>query len=152
MEDPRASFAMLYTGGWKYQLTEDITWRLQTKFKGIREYEGKYYRLFRRDGHWYITAYAGCCWDGPTLFPDFEWIMFASLIHDILHWIIAKGCISERSNDAIDAELAGIIRIQPYRFAKIRAWYIEKATNTVDQKLGQVKKIHSIQVYSAIPV
>lgn len=144
------SFELLYTSGWKYQLVENITWRLRVKFKNITPYSGRYYRLFYFDGHWHITAYLSCCWDGPTNFPDFKWMMFASLIHDILHWLIAKGHISTRSNDAIDAELAGIVRIQPHRFANFRAWYIEKATNTVDQKLGQEKTIHRLEVYTGM--
>jgi len=135
-----------WTAGWKYQVATRITWRLRCDFKPLKIHTTPYYSLYNRDGQWYITVFVGCCWDGPTWFPDFKWTMLASLIHDVLHWLLAAGAISTSSNDLIDAELAGIIRMDTAPFAGFRAWYMERATNTVDQKAGQVKKIFTYEL------
>lgn len=137
----QTSVTLQWTSGWKYQVVEEITWELRCNFKPLMEHHTNYYELWHHDGRWFITIYAGCCWDGPTWFPDFVWMMLASLIHDVLHWLIAAGAISTNSNDLIDAELAGIVRMQKERLSGLRAWYIEKATNRVDQKAGEQKEI-----------
>ena len=133
-----------YTAGWKYQVVSDLTWKILTPMKFVKPTHNRYYRLWNDGVDWYITIYCGCCWDGPTWFPDFEWMMFASLIHDVLHWLIAQGCIDETDNDAIDAELACIIRVQKCRFVGLRSWYVERATNRVNQRAGEEKKVHEL--------
>ena len=131
-----------YTAGWKYQVVSDVTWRIRVPMRFVKPTQNRYYRLWNDGVSWYITAYAGCCWDGPTWFPDFEWMKLPSLIHDILHWLIAEGCIDERSNDAIDAELAGIIKLQRQLLSGFRAWYVERATNKVNEKSGGQKRVY----------
>lgn len=138
-----------YTDGWKYQLDKTVRFKLKNDFKITKEYKNQYYRISKTG---YVTIYRGCCWDGPTWFPDVKWMMVPSLIHDVLHWLIARGVIEESDNDLIDAELghwivkeaekvnATSLRLNIYKF---RAWYVRKATNLVDQKKGQLKKVYT---------
>lgn len=128
-----------YTKGWKYQLCDGIEIKLKTPIT-IKQYFGnRYYQAFP-DGT--LRILAGCCWDGPTWFPDFKWMMKPSLIHDVLHWLIANGTIPEEDNDLIDKELALWIKQgkgQSWLYS-FRAWYVKKATSLVDQSKGEVKK------------
>jgi hypothetical protein len=119
-----------------YQIKESIT---------IEDFiEGKYYRV-EPDGRVFI--HAGCTWDGPTSFPDFKWIMLPSLVHDILHDLIGRGIISVDANDLIDSELEyWISKGKGWNpLYKFRGWYVEKATNTVNQRLGISTKVHRVE-------
>jgi len=136
-----------YTSGWKYQTNRPLEWKLINDFNLSLPFTGRYYSLVKRGDSWYIKVHAGCCWDGPTWFPDFRWIMLASLIHDILHWMIAKGIIDVDCNDLIDKELSDIIRLDGGPMSWLRAWYVGRATNKVNQKLGEEKKIHRVSVF-----
>lgn len=130
-----------YTKGWKYQLEKDFRVKLHNNFEISEAYSCDYYSI-TPDG--WLTAYKGCCWDGPTWFPDFRWMMKPSLIHDCLHWLIAKGVIGEWANDLIDSELAYWIEKQKGNslLYKIRARYVKRATMKVDQKKGETKKVY----------
>lgn len=128
--------------GYKYQLTSPWRWKLRGNFTIVSDYRNQYYWISKERRE--IGAYVGCAWDGASGFPDFDWIMEASLGHDILHWLIEKGIIPESENDQIDAELAEIIRERgrsriPDWLLRFRAWYVQKATNLVDGKLGKSK-------------
>jgi len=128
----------------KGQLAAQAEWRLRGKFKGLKEYKGRYYSLIQKaDKKWYLKAYIGCAWDFATKFPDFKWVKEPSLWHDILSWLIEQGCISEGQNDLIDAEMAHVIRANAKWdwLGKLRAWYIEKGTNTYDSKAGNERKV-----------
>ena len=128
----------------KGQLAVQAEWLLRGKFTGLKAYKGRYYALIRKpDKKLFIRAYIGCAWNFANKFPDFKWVLEPSLWHDIMHWLIAKGCISEDQNDLIDAEMAHVIRANAKWdwLGKARAWYIEKATNTVDQKEGEKRKV-----------
>lgn len=94
----------------KHIVNEQWEWKLVGDFKPLYEYDGKWYALQKRDDGWYIVAKIGCAWDGATFFPDFKWIMQASLGHDILLWLIAKGVIAESKNDLVDDEIKHIIK------------------------------------------
>jgi len=137
-----------FKSGFKYQLENNWRWHLKEEFTIKRDFKNDYYGI-TRDG--WLYAYKGCAWDGATLFPDFDWIMEGSLGHDILHWLIEKGIIPELENDLIDKELEHIIKVRGKvpRFGgkwllNMRAWYVRKATNLVDQKYGVGKKIQTI--------
>ena len=147
-----------FKDGYKYQLECHWKWKLHHDFTIACDYENDYYGI-TTDG--WLHAFKGCAWDGATGFPDFDWIMEASLGHDILHWLIAKGIIPESENDLIDRELESIIRAYhrrrpetwwtrstdklQRRLAMFRGWYVRKATNLVDQKRGQEKPVRVIQ-------
>ena len=132
---------LFYTKGWKYQVDEDFEFQLHHNFGIKQTYDNGYYRV---DPSGLVKVYRGCCWDGATFFLDTKWMMKPSLIHDILHWLIAAGVIGEWANDLIDMELDHWIRKNKgwswlYRF---RGGYIRLATNQVNQKKGKVKKVH----------
>lgn len=132
-----------YTKGWKYQTDQTIGFKLHNKFT-IKPggYKNQYYSI-SEDG--VLVAYRGCCWDGATWFPDFEWMMIPSLIHDILHWLIAKGVIPESENDLIDKELVSWVAPNSNRLKVLAARrLIKRATNLVDQRVGQEKKVYEV--------
>lgn len=140
-----------YKSGYKYQLESNWKWKLQNDITVFTDYENDYYGI-TTDG--WLHAFKGCAWDGATGFPDFDWIMEASLGHDILHWLIAKGVIPESDNGLIDRELEAIIetrgrprflpRWMSRRLMQFRGWYVRKATHLVDQKAGDEKKVRQI--------
>lgn len=127
----------------KRQLTDDAVWYLHHSITILHDYDCPFYSINKAERK--ITAKAGCCWDGATMFPDFLWILEGSLWHDILHWLIAKGVIPEDENDLIDAELAHIIRVLGGSTARgrlsgfllsVRAQYVRIATGLANEKKG----------------
>tara|TARA_R110000772_G_scaffold217958_1_gene328554 strand:- start:548 stop:958 length:411 start_codon:yes stop_codon:yes gene_type:complete len=133
-----------YTKGWKYQLCDPVEIQLKTDIEITKYFGNGYYQAYSGGK---IRILAGCCWDGPTWFPDFKWMMKPSLIHDVLHWLIAQGVIPESDNDKIDAELALWIKEGKGKDSKLfnfRAWYVRKATNMVNQKAGDIKKRYQL--------
>lgn len=106
------STAIVYEDGLKYRLVAPVFYMLQEKYEFTGEFKHpqSYYQLLKDDtGRWWIIAHVGCCWDGPTKYWDYEWMMHPSLIHDILHWLIGWGVLSEEHNDTIDRELELLI-------------------------------------------
>ena len=141
-----------YKSGYKYQLESTVRWKLVNKFTIKKEFKSRYYSLRKIDGAWWLIIHAQAAWDGATMYPDCKWLMPASLIHDYLHHVIAKGIIPESQNDLIDAELAEVIKVTHYKkswFDKImdrfRPWYVEKATNLVNEKVNPGKPVHTIE-------
>jgi hypothetical protein len=132
-----------YTSGWKYQVAKSFSVQLHNGFRIKKDFNCRYYSVTKTG---LLTAHAGCCWDGPTWFPDFKWMYIPSLIHDILHWLIAKGIIGMWANDLIDVELDYWIQQNKgwNRLYRFRGGYIRWATNRVDQKLGQEKEVHIV--------
>jgi len=140
-----------YQAGIKYLVARQWEWKLKGDFHPKSTFWCSWYALSRRADGWYLVAHEGCGWDGATWFPDFGWIMQASLGHDILHWLIARGIIPESENDLIDAELAAIVKerakapkIGGETLLRLRAWYAEKGTNLVNQKLSSVHKVYIV--------
>lgn len=108
----------------------------------VQEFRNEFYALELRGDGWWEVAYRGCAWDFATKFPDFKWIKEPSLWHDIHHWLIAKGCISLDANDVIDEVLGHDCAAKSWPIlAPIRAYYIRKGTNTVDQVLGEQRMV-----------
>lgn len=108
-------------------------WKLTQDYEITQEFHGRYYSLVNRLGDWWIIAHVDCMWDFATWFPDFKWIIEASLGHDIAHWLIKRGIISERNNDTIDKEMAEIARVRG-KANKFQCWLLIKGTNLVNQK------------------
>jgi hypothetical protein len=139
--------------GIKYQLFEDAKYDLQ--LQGIlitSSYEGKFYGIDKEQR--VLWAKAGFAWDGASCFPDFNWILEASLWHDVLHLLIAQGVIPTSENNKIDEELARAIRLlgggeSDGRIAdillKIRAGYVQRATNLVHQKITQARPVYELR-------
>lgn len=100
------------TTGFKYQLNQRVEWKILTPgITILQDYEDPngYYSV-TTDGT--IVGEIGCGYDGPTKFPDVDWMMLPSLVHDILHWLIDIGIIPESCNHLIDEELGAIIAVQ----------------------------------------
>lgn len=134
----------------KWQVTDNhFIYELQYEYGITEEFHHPlgYYSVMKNSrGKWCVIAYIGCTWDGATKYPDFLWMMFPSLVHDILHWLIKRGVIHVRYNDVIDLELEQMIIHggQPIPWyqggnsntvRRIRAKLILRATNTADEKL-----------------
>jgi hypothetical protein len=139
--------------GIKYQLFEDTKYDLQLQGIAITEsYDGKFYGVDKDQR--VLWAKAGFAWDGATSFPDFNWILEASLWHDVLHLLIAQGGIPTSENNKIDEELARAIRLlggheSDGRVAdimlKLRSGYVRRATNLVHQKVVQARPVYELK-------
>lgn len=140
---------IVYNEGFsKYQVQQPWRWQLQARVTILKNFDNGY--------HWATTdgiigAYVGCGWDGATGFPDYDWIMEASLGHDILHWLIADGVIPESQNNRIDQELENIIlarapipRFGGMTLLKYHARKVRRATNLVSEKRHQRKPLKII--------
>jgi hypothetical protein len=77
--------------------------------------------------------------------PDHDFMMAPSLVHDILHWLIARGVISPELNDTIDRELEWAInyfKVSPPKWQggnllkRWRAKWIRRATHTCHEMPG----------------
>lgn len=120
---------------WEWKLTPRLARQC------THEYHGRWYSLEQRHDGWYIAAHIGCMWDYATGWLNFQWLIEASLGHDILHWIIKRGILPERCNDLIDRELAEIARVRG-EAPGWRQWYIRKATNLCNQNTdGKGRKV-----------
>lgn len=134
----------------KAQLAEAVTRRVPEVLQQYCrfDYENQYYSLkFHGEVGWYYTAKEGCAYDFATKFPDFKWIKVPSLWHDIGHWLIAKGAIAIEANDVIDEVLGDDCERRSPRWlvGPARNYIIRKGTNTVDQRLGEKRKIYEVE-------
>ena len=139
---------MQITSGCKYQIvTHDVVWQLLNDFTITRNFETRYYSI-TTDG--LFTFKVSCCYNGPNAFPDVDWMMIGSLIHDGLDWLIGKGIIPESENWLIDKELGDIVKLSEppqiitERIGKawrsFRSWYIRVATGFDSQKVVATQK------------
>lgn len=139
--------------GIKYQLYEDSKYDLQVTGLLInRSFASRFYGVDKDNR--VIWAKAGFAWDGATMFPDFDWILEASLWHDVLHLLIAQGVIPTSENNKIDEELARAIRLlggdeSRGRIAdvmlKLRSGYVRRATNMVHQKVVEPRPVYEMR-------
>ena len=149
---------LAYTCGWKYRVEQTFYYRFKYDFYPSGEYNHPhgYYSLLKIDGHWTGVAFRGCCYDGPSgPMPDVAFMMGPSLIHDLLHWLIAKGIISTEYNDLIDKELERAImyyKVSPpvwqggKLLKKPYSKLIRQATNLVDEFAGHEKPVITIKL------
>lgn len=131
----------------KAQLSEQESRKVPEELQSfcLYGYKNKYYFLEEREDGWWYGGYAGCGWDFATKFPDFDWVKVPSLWHDISHWLIAKGAMHTDANDAIDKILGEDCAERSWRImAPVRRYYMRKATNTVDQEIGEKRKIYEV--------
>ena len=138
-----------YQQGMKYRVTDDhgpIVHRLRYDY-GLQEswvHPEGYYGVVEDDtGQWFLVFFPGCCWNGATLYFDWRFMQYPSLVHDGLHWLIARGIIDEKYNDIIDMELGYLVRISNQKIKwwqggeltrVIRAKMVEHATHLVNEK------------------
>jgi hypothetical protein len=81
--------------------------------------------------------------NGANLYPDWDFILEPSRVHDCLHWLIMHGVILVTYNDLIDKELGDCVRYGKTPIAwwqggeltrKARALAVEVMTRLVDEK------------------
>ncbi len=143
------SSELVYQSGMKYRNVKPFYYKLHFHYGAEYEYlhPESYYAL-KKDSHgsWWIVVYAGCCWDGATKYPDYKWMKYPSLIHDVLHWLIKRGAIEERCNDLIDRELQHMILNTRVKIPwwqggeitkRLRAALIRRATGLANEKAAQ---------------
>lgn len=142
---------MKYSKGWKYRTEHGgFAYKLQCQYQNITEYDCPWWALVDAGGQWWLLIKDRYAWNGANSFPDFEWIMTPSCIHDALHEAIDIGAIGTEDNDTIDKELDIAIQGNPAaRFTKkallkLRGLYVRIATNTADQQKGEGYKIYSL--------
>jgi len=141
---------MRYSKGWKYRVEGGFAYKLQCQYSSIIEYVGAWFSILSVNGEWWLLVEDRYAWNGANRFPDFDWIMAQSCIHDALHEAIDIGVIGTEDNDTIDRELDLAIQGNPATRASkkallaFRGWYVRKATNTADQKQGEGVKIYAL--------
>ena len=140
---------LYYTDGWKYlthRRLEHCFYNQNLPF--IAPYECEWYAIVKRDGLWWLIVFPGTGWDGASMYFDYSWIMYPSLVHDILHWLIAKGVLDESANDLIDKELGDCIRYsdEPIKWRHggnisrpLRAALVVAGTSLVDEETRKVR-------------
>lgn len=96
-----------------------------------------------QDGNVWLWTRPGFQWDGASMYPDYVYMLFPSLVHDCLHWMIMHGLISTKYNDLIDKELGDCVRfgttpIPWYKGGNLtrrfQAFKVERATHLCNQK------------------
>jgi hypothetical protein len=132
------SSELVYQDGMKYRLAEDFVYELELDYGLTEDFHHplRYYSVVKKGNSWFIIVRKGCCWDGATMYFDWKWMMYPSLVHDVLHWLIKRGVIDEIYNDRIDEELRLMVLGTRTRvpFRKIRARAIQKATHLANEK------------------
>ncbi len=139
------SCELAYVDGLKYRNSQTFIYRLKYDYgiQGEWAHPDGWYRIVASNGSWWIIVSPGCCWDGATMYFDWIWMMYPSLIHDILHWLIKRGVISVLHNNLIDQELEHMVRTTTVRIPwwqggehskPARARIIRRATNVARQK------------------
>lgn len=108
-------------------------WRLTADLGNLEEWSCRWYGIVKREDGFYIYANPGCAWDYATKYFDGDYIKEASLGHDILHWLIARGIIDEKYNSSIDQEFYLLLRDRG-GIPHWRAAILRKAVNLVLQK------------------
>ena len=142
MSKSRQPTLEFYDLGKAGQVVKKWEWKLRYDYNLdpiSSKYVGRYYSLIPRPDGWYIQAHVGCAWDYATGYFDGDYIKEASLGHDILHWLIAKGVIDTKYNDAIDYEFKQILMIRG-NIAPWRATILMKGVNLCDQKLTGIDR------------
>lgn len=138
---------MKYTKGYKYRVEEGLAYKLQIDYGLTQDAVTPWFTITADNWLLVMPGYAS---DGATCFPDFDWIKTPAIaVHDPLCQAIELGILPESMNDQIDRELQLAILAQPYgglkhRLAKLRGWYVRKATNLADSKHGSTKKVHEL--------
>jgi hypothetical protein len=140
-----------YSKSWKYRAEKGgFAYKLQCQYANIKPFSCPWWALTEHKGDWWLLIFDRYAWNGANKFPDFEWIMTQSCIHDALHEAIDIGVIGTGDNDMIDKELDIAIQGNPASRASkkallaFRGWYVRKATNTADQKQGEGIKIYEL--------
>ena len=108
-----------------------------------------WYKVFKDDnGDWWLYLKAGFQHNGADCFPDYEFMIFPSAVHDVALWLIDWGVIPESMNNMVDKELADCIihsrTPMPWwkggsnkTCRKFEAWKIKRATNIAKTKKGE---------------
>ena len=128
-----------------YTLRQALYYRLKNNFTITEEFhqkDGWYHLVQSPSGEWWLHLEKGFQWDGASGgYPDWDFIMMPSAIHDTLHWLIAHGVIPESENNLIDKELQDAILGSRTKtpLKRFRAWYIRRATNIVKEKRAKGK-------------
>ena len=140
---------LYYTDGWKYiTFSPFVHCFYNQDLPFLTEYDCQWYAIRKINGLWYLYVKPGCGWDGASMYFDYRWIMYPSLVHDILHWLIAKGVLPEEANDLIDKELGDCIRYskEPIKWIHggnisrpLRASLVVAGTKLIDEKTKKIR-------------
>ena len=108
-----------------------------------------WYEVLRDDSdRWWLHLARGFQWNGADWFPDYEFMIYPSAVHDVGLWLIDHGIIPEAYNNMVDKELEDCIinssTPMPWwkggsnkTLRKIEARKIRRATNLAKTKRGE---------------
>lgn len=91
-----------------YVLGDDLYHRLYNDLgilEPFKQRDGWYYVFQDGAGHWWLYLRKGFRHNGADWFPDYDFMLFPSAIHDVCLWLIDWGIIPEENNDLVDREL-----------------------------------------------
>ena len=105
----RFDYEPFENGEWKYRLRVQYGYVLPTCFEGA-------YAEFPAEGDPYLRLVNQCvmmrkgyAWNGANYFPDFEWVLRATLVHDSLCQLVKEGVIDSHLRKCADRELYCIV-------------------------------------------
>lgn len=137
-----------FKAGYRYQNAQRYERQLKTPIKINHAYKCPYFEITIKG---YLTIHVGYAWNGADCFPDFDWIMEGSMVHDVLLQLVELGVIPESENDAIDNEFGCVIRdanvlpkIGGETLLKFRSWYAKTGTRLANSHKGDGKPIIQI--------
>lgn len=130
--------------GYKYQLDEIYVRALQEPIVILYDYSCMFFSIERENR--ILTLQRGYAWNGADCFPDFDWIMEGSAVHDCLLQLIALGIIPESENNKIDNELGHVVRdakvlpkVGGEGLLKFRSAYVARATRLMKTRKGDLR-------------
>lgn len=114
----------------------------------FRQKDGWYEILQDDTGAWWLYMRKGFMWNGADCYPDYDFMIFPSAVHDVGLWLIDHGIIPERNNNLVDKELEDCIlhseAAMPWFLGgsnqcarKFQARKIRRATNIARTKQGE---------------
>lgn len=83
----------------EYEYKLKVQQLCQTTIRPEKEITHPYFNLTLDGG---LTVKVGYEWDGATFYPDFDCIMFGSLIHDCLLQMVTEGMIAPENRRLAD--------------------------------------------------
>ena len=114
----------------------------------FKQKDGWYEVLQDDSERWWLHLARGFRWNGADWFPDYEFMIYPSAVHDVGLWLIDHGIIPESYNNMVDKELEDCIinSVTPMpwwkggsskRLRKFEARKIRRATNLARTKRGE---------------
>lgn len=132
-------------------LKHDVYHKFHNDLGICKPYEQKdgWYKVFQdENGDWWLFMRKGFMHNGADCYPDYDFMIFPSAVHDVALWLIDHGIIPEAMNNMVDKELGDCIvhsrEPMPWFMGgtnpharKLQAWKIRRGTNLAVTRRGE---------------